>query len=112
MSCVYFLRQGSKVVYIGQTTNLNSRLKRHGDKVYDNVRHIECDRSKLSFYEKRLIRYFRPKLNKQLMNKRLISFRMDTDLLVHPHKLTEVKLSGFTAYIEKLAAKDSKFIKK
>lgn len=41
---VYFLLQGKKVVYIGQTKNIKSRLQAHKEdrsKVFDNVRFID-----------------------------------------------------------------------
>jgi len=61
---VYFLLQGKEIVYIGQTFNWPRRLNSHKkDKVFDSFRLIECDKSVLNYYERRFIRYFKPKYN-------------------------------------------------
>lgn len=64
MTGIYFLILRNKVVYIGQTTRWPSRLAGHCYKNFNKVRFIECKRSKLSYYEMRWIKRFKPELNK------------------------------------------------
>lgn len=55
---IYFLFRKGRLIYIGQTTNLHSRLSSHVQKKYDYVRFIECDESQLNEYETRWINRF------------------------------------------------------
>lgn len=66
MSCIYFLIKDDKIIYIGQTKNLKTRLKVHAKKGFDSVRSIECDDSVILYYEQRWIRRFKPPLNGSL----------------------------------------------
>lgn len=61
---IYFLLKGKKLVYIGETMDFPNRVSQHKDKVFDNVRFIECESPASYFYEQRLIKYFKPKYNK------------------------------------------------
>lgn len=61
---IYFLYKDNALLYIGQTTNIISRISNHFSfSIYDKVRLIECDIDKLKHYEYRLIKYFKPSLN-------------------------------------------------
>ena len=60
---IYFLLKRKKVVYIGQSTNIVSRIKCHSNKEFDSFRVICCKKSKLHGYEKRWIVRFKPKYN-------------------------------------------------
>lgn len=62
MSGVYFLFQGSALVYIGQSKDVERRISTHNIK-HDSYRVIPCAIADLSHYEKRLINYFKPILN-------------------------------------------------
>jgi len=62
MSGVYFLFQAEKLVYIGQSKNVEHRLATHNID-YDSYRVIPCSIPNLLHYEKRLIKYFKPRLN-------------------------------------------------
>lgn len=64
-SHLYFLFFRKELIYIGQSKNVLKRI--YGHLVYHKftgVRIIECSPDKLSHYEARLIRYFRPKCNR------------------------------------------------
>lgn len=63
-SCIYFLLDCKRVVYIGQTTNLKHRINCHRDKKFDSFRSINCESAKLDHYERRLIAYFKPYYNR------------------------------------------------
>lgn len=58
---VYFLLDGMNIVYIGCTSDFPRRVMAHYDKKFDKMRFIPCDRNQ--FYEKRLIKIFKPKYN-------------------------------------------------
>ena len=60
---IYFLIRNRKIVYIGQSKNVEKRLKSHLKKEYDSVRVIQCAIESLSYYEKRWIKLFKPELN-------------------------------------------------
>lgn len=66
---IYFLlnRRGN-VIYIGQTTNFENRIKNHHIKKtrYRSYRFIPCAKEKLRHYETRWLNVFRPRLNKQI----------------------------------------------
>jgi len=62
---IYFMFYKSQLIYIGQTSNLKQRLKSYTHVRIDFIRFIECEESKLRYYEQRLINYFKPKCNKQ-----------------------------------------------
>jgi len=61
---IYFLVHNKKVVYIGHTRNIVTRMAGHGDKTYDSVRFFECkSQSDALRYEKRWILVFKPIFN-------------------------------------------------
>jgi hypothetical protein len=60
---VYFLLRNRKVVYIGKTTRWPRRSTEHAHIDFDQCRIIECDRSQIAYYERRLIQVLRPKHN-------------------------------------------------
>jgi hypothetical protein len=64
---IYFLCKGKKIQYIGQATNVASRIVTHikeGLKDFDKVLFITSPIRRLTEVETALIRYFRPPLNK------------------------------------------------
>jgi len=63
---IYFLIKKKKIVYIGQTIHWPDRLYGHRDKDFDTTRFIKCDELMLRYYETRLIKLFRPELNKNV----------------------------------------------
>lgn len=66
---VYKLLQDRKVVYVGQSTNIFSRIYQHQmdkSKVFDSVETIECLKCNIDEMEFAYICRFSPKLNKDL----------------------------------------------
>lgn len=69
--CIYFLCRDDRIVYIGKTLNINSRLGAHVSlKGFDRVFYMEVDKEDLDRIEKELILYYDPELNKTLMNRK------------------------------------------
>lgn len=63
-SGIYFLIKGDTVVYVGQSKNVYSRIRRHLDtKVFDKINVIACEESELNRLESMYIRKFSPVLN-------------------------------------------------
>ena len=65
---VYFLLDGEVVVYIGQSTDIHTRIKSHeleGEKKYDSVYFIECPKRNLKTLEMNMIIRYDPKYNIQ-----------------------------------------------
>lgn len=62
MSGIYFLFKNNRMVYIGQSINVQKRISSH-TKDFDAFRVIPCAVPDLLKYEKRLINYFKPELN-------------------------------------------------
>ena len=61
---IYFLIRNKKIIYIGKSIDVMRRLKEHCQCVwFTQFRVIPCDIRKISEYEKRLIKYFKPVLN-------------------------------------------------
>lgn len=63
---IYFLCKSKKIQYIGQSTNVASRVSDHvglGLKEFDSVFYITCPTSQLDELETAAIRYFHPPLN-------------------------------------------------
>lgn len=61
---IYFLIKDGIIIYIGQSTRITKRIRDHKrDKDFDHYRVIACNESLLLQYEKRLIKYFKPRLN-------------------------------------------------
>lgn len=61
--CVYFLVSGARVVYVGQTVSLRSRLLGHADKVFDSVFFIRCQHDELDSLEHQWITKLKPEMN-------------------------------------------------
>lgn len=63
--CVYFLLRGSRVVYVGQSTNLTLRCRAHlnDEKDFDRVVYLHCPDEQLVAVERAFINFFRPELN-------------------------------------------------
>lgn len=61
---IYFLIYRKEIIYIGQTVDIITRVRTYLTYAYfDDIRLIECPVDKLRHYEKRLIGYFKPKVN-------------------------------------------------
>jgi hypothetical protein len=60
---VYFLIYKNKVVYVGQSTNVYSRITAHHDKTFDSFAFIQCETNTLDGLESLYIHVFRPPLN-------------------------------------------------
>jgi hypothetical protein len=70
-SFIYFLMDGVNILYIGKSRNLPERIRNHNSsKLFTHVRFIRVDDSLLEHYEKRLIAYFKPKENRQFINRK------------------------------------------
>lgn len=80
LSGVYFLILGQRIVYIGQSTNVFSRVKQHKDKNFDRFTYIPCDPGNLDVMESLYIHYLRPPLNGTRPDGRtpLAPLRLDT----------------------------------
>jgi hypothetical protein len=66
---VYFLLQGSAVVYVGQTNNIHKRIGEHltdSSKTFDAYHFIKVAESEAQMVEAAYIRKLRPKFNVQL----------------------------------------------
>jgi len=62
--CVYFLIDGDRVVYVGKSAKLVTRLVEHmQDKRFDRVLYLRQPKSDLSRVESALIRYLKPRYN-------------------------------------------------
>lgn len=61
---IYFLFKGDKLVYIGTTSRYPIRFAAHTAKDFDSFRFIEYPYKRCYYFEKRLIKYFKPKYNK------------------------------------------------
>ena len=60
---VYFLVNGNKVVYVGQSVNVYTRISEHHDKLFDSFAFIPCKREVLNTLESLYIHVLRPPLN-------------------------------------------------
>lgn len=104
MSGIYFLFQGGKLVYIGQSANVDKRLSVH-HVTFDSHRIIPCDKNDLLKYEKRLINYFKPALNQPTGGKRegagrKEGFRMDQSRLKEKTKVRRIHVGILEAVDE------------
>jgi hypothetical protein len=65
VSCIYFLCKDDRIVYIGQTINLQNRLGQHIlTKGFDKVYYMEVREDELNRIEAELISYYDPELNR------------------------------------------------
>lgn len=61
---VYFLIQDKRIVYVGQSTNVFSRIFTHiGSKKFDSYVYIPCEKEKLDKLESLYIHFLSPPLN-------------------------------------------------
>lgn len=61
---VYFLLQGSRVAYVGQSVNVHSRISGHmSSKEFDGFAYVKCDKAALDILESLYIHAIRPPLN-------------------------------------------------
>lgn len=61
---VYFLLQGSSVVYVGQSVNVHARITGHmSSKEFDGFAYVKCDKAALDILESLYIHSLRPRLN-------------------------------------------------
>ena len=74
-SFIYFLMQGNKVVYVGQTTKGLARPFTHKNKVYDNIQIIFCDKADLDLLETEYIIKYKPIYNKAIQTHNSMSLR-------------------------------------
>jgi hypothetical protein len=63
---VYFLIDGNKIVYVGQSVNVYARIAQHHNKVFDSFAFIPCDKDSLDNLESLYIHILRPLLNGNL----------------------------------------------
>lgn len=65
---IYFLVQGSTVVYVGKTRDLENRVASHRSdtsKEFDEVFYVRVKAEKASMLERALIRQYKPELNRE-----------------------------------------------
>ena len=63
--CIYFLCRDNKIVYIGQSINVTTRMGAHiTTKGFDRVFYMEVKKEDLNRVERELISYYNPELNK------------------------------------------------
>lgn len=61
---VYFLIKNRRVIYVGQSVNIFSRLREHRkDKDFDSFKFLQCKRHELDVIESKYIYALKPKLN-------------------------------------------------
>lgn len=60
---VYFLVKGGKVVYVGQSVSVYSRIASHGSKDFDSVAFVHCPREQLDLLESLYIHFLAPDQN-------------------------------------------------
>jgi excinuclease UvrABC nuclease subunit len=63
---IYVLYQGAEVVYVGQSSNVFSRLathKKEAKKEFDSFRILYCRHNRMTYWERRLIKKYEPKYN-------------------------------------------------
>lgn len=63
---IYFLISGEEIVYIGQTIDIEERLKSHfhGKKEFDSYYSLDCKKEEADLLEYIYINIFKPKYNK------------------------------------------------
>jgi hypothetical protein len=66
---VYFLLLGENIVYVGQSTNVLTRISSHqleGAKIFDRIFVVECRQAELCHLEALYIDKFKPRYNAQI----------------------------------------------
>ena len=87
---VYFLINDNKVVYVGQSLNVYSRIKEHEkDKKFDRVLYMLADIKNLQEVERKYINALLPKYNNDPLTKRL---KENTDIEKGLRTLSKVNL--------------------
>ena len=64
--CIYFLVNGKKIVYVGQSVKLTSRFRGHKEKKFNRIFYIPCSPDKLDELERYYINKFLPKYNSDM----------------------------------------------
>ena len=62
---VYLLMSDGVIVYVGQSKTPYARVYQHRDKHFNFVRFLFCGKDRLTYWEKILIKRYRPKYNGQ-----------------------------------------------
>lgn len=75
---VYFLYLNKELQYIGQSKQIDNRIKQHKIK-YDFIGIIICSQDELLSLEREMIKTFRPKYNKDTGGKRIGAGRKSGD---------------------------------
>ena len=74
---IYFLLVEAKIIYIGQTTNLLSRIASHQkDKIFDHIACFKTSKNDLLTIETVNIQFHKPKLNKSFIDYNLEFLRL------------------------------------
>ncbi len=90
MSGIYFLCQGDTIVYVGQSINVASRIKQHGNKEFDRALCLPCPEEELNRVEAAFISLLKPPLNKAMHNSGVEIFHnADGQAFANPHKIIE-----------------------
>lgn len=64
MTGIYFLLKGERIVYVGQSTNLHTRLSHHQSRIdFDSVSFVSCDQEDLDVLESMYIHRLKPEKN-------------------------------------------------
>jgi hypothetical protein len=63
--CIYFLCKAGRVVYVGQSVSLTTRVLQHAAKEYDRVFYVLVAESHLNEVERQFIELLDPPLNRQ-----------------------------------------------
>jgi len=74
---VYFLIDGDKVVYVGQSVNVYARIASHHDKVFERFAFIPCKRDVLDSLESLYIHTLRPPLNADMHGRKQAPMSLD-----------------------------------
>lgn len=61
---VYVLSDGKDIVYVGQSKTPYQRIHQHKDKKFDQVRFLACKLERMSYWEKVLIKRYKPRYNR------------------------------------------------
>lgn len=74
---VYFLIDGDRVVYVGQSVNVYSRIASHYDKAFDKFAFILCNKDMLNGLESLYIHLLRPPLNADMHGRKQAPMSLD-----------------------------------
>ena len=74
---VYFLIDGNKVVYVGQSVNVYARIASHHDKVFERFAFIPCSKEVLDNLESLYIHILRPPLNADMHGRKQAPMSLD-----------------------------------